>query len=222
MPDPKTSRGYRNKNPGNLNYIADPQRAWRGQIGMGDSWMDPSKRRFGEYDTHANGIRAIAGQLVVNQTRRGLSTIAAQIGSWAPPSDNNNTDAYVRRVATAVGVTPTARVDVRSYSVMRPLVAAIIDMECAGQPYADAEIDEGLALYGITPHSEQRVATMAQAAQTGTGAASINVATLTGAAGVAAPILTSLGGWPWQATVALVVAAAIGVVAWTLSQRKTA
>lgn len=223
MPDPKTSRGYRNKNPTNLRFIRDPKRAWNGQIGLGDQWMAENMRGMGEYATHALGIRAGVGQLVVNQTRNGFDTIWKQINSWAPESDGNDPVAYARSVATALGVDMHTKIDVRPYRVMKVVLAAIISMECGGMPYTQAEMDEGMALYGITEFSQTApVTTIRQAAQTGTGAASINVATLTGAAGVAAPILTSLGGWPWQATVALVVAAAIGVVAWTLSQRKTA
>lgn len=212
MPDPKTSRGYRNKNPGNIDW--NERNKWQGQIGKEPG----ANSRFAVFESHEYGIRALAMLLTTYQDRYGLRTVRALINRWAPPNENS-TDAYVSGVARMVGIDPdTERVDLHTYAHLRPMVAAIITHELGGQPYPDAVIDEGLRRAGVV----RPVETIRQAAKTSTGAASINVATLTGAAGVAAPILTSLGGWPWQATVALVVAAAIGVVAWTLSQRKTA
>lgn len=226
MSDPMQSRGYRNKNPGNLNYIADPKRAWNGQIGLGDAWLPQPQRRFGEYETHEMGIRALVGQLTVNQTRKGFNTIRKQITSWAPASDNNDTAAYIDAVSHRVGIGPDAPLDVKRYSHAKPLVKAIIEHECGGQPYTDAEIDAGLALYGLTPHSERApVTTVAEAAQTGTGRGVI--AGTVGTAAVAtvvqaAPALTALQGLDWRVGVALVLAGAAAVAVWLLTRRKDA
>lgn len=224
MNDPMQSRGYRNKNPGNLNYIADPKRAWNGQIGLGDVWLPEGSRRFGAYETHEMGIRALVGQLTVNQTRKGYNTIRKQITSWAPASDNNDTEAYIAAVARRVGIGADAPLDVKRYSHAKPMVQAIIVHECSGQPYSDAQIDAGLALYGLTPHSERApVTTVAEAAQTGTGRGVIAGTVGAGAVGLAvqaAPAVSALQGLDWRVGVALVVAGCIGVAVWLLTRRK--
>lgn len=212
MADPKASRGYRNRNPGNIDW--NERNKWQGQVGK-----EPGGNgRFAVFESHEYGIRALAMLLITYQDRYALRTVRGLINRWAPPNENS-TDAYVAGVARMVGVDPdTQQVDLHSYAHLRPMVVAIITHELGGQPYADALIDEGLRRAGVV----KPVLSMKQAAQTGTGAAAVNVATLTSAAGIAAPVLTSLGGWPWQATVALVLAAALLAVAWTLNKRREA
>lgn len=225
MSDPKQSRGFRNRNPGNLNYIADPKRAWNGQAGLGDAWLPPAQRRFAAYETHEMGIRALVGQLTVNQTRHRLNTIRKQITRWAPASDNNDTAAYVRAVARRVGIGPDAPLDMKRYSHAKPMVAAIIAHECGGMPYSAAQIDAGLALYGVTPHSERSVTTLGEAAQTGTGKGAITVGVVTAAAAAvreAAPAISALGALPPWVGVAAVIGAAAVAVAWVLSRRRDA
>lgn len=153
MSDPRLSRGYKNKNPTNLDYLP-PSRAWNGQDRMGDEWLPISKRRFGHYTSHVMGIRGGTGQLVVNQTRKGFNTIKLQISSWAPYSDGNDTAAYCDHVAKSLNIGINSIIDCRKYSIMVPLIKGIISMECGGMPYSDAEIFGGLELYGITPASE--------------------------------------------------------------------
>ena len=226
MNDPMQSRGYRNKNPGNLNYIADPKRAWNGQIGLGDAWLPQPQRRFGEYETHEMGIRALVGQLTVNQTRKGFNTIRKQITSWAPASDNNDTAAYIAAVAHRVGIGANAPLDMKRYDHAKPMVQAIIAHECGGQPYSDEQIDAGLALYGLTPYSTRPpVTTVAEAAQTGTGRGVIAGTLGAGAVGVAvqaAPAVSALQGLDWRVGVALVLAGTVAVAVWLLTRRKDA
>jgi hypothetical protein len=220
--DPMQSRGFRNKNPGNLNYIPDPKRAFQGQVGLGDEWLPQPSRRFGEYETHELGIRALVAQLTVNQTRHGANTITKQITRWAPASDNNDTAAYIAAVAHRVGIGATAPLDVKRYSHAKPLVQAIINHECGGQPYSEAQIDAGLALFGLTPASERVVSTVAQAAQTGTGRGAGAVAAAVTAAAPAAGVIQAMGSLPQWTGVALVVAVALVAVAYLLVNRRDA
>ncbi|RVT95271.1 hypothetical protein EOD42_16945 [Rhodovarius crocodyli] len=221
MADPKASRGFKNKNPTNLRFIRDPKRAWNGQLGLGDQWMPEHLRGMAEYATHALGIRAGVGQLVVNQTRNGLDTIWKQINSWAPESDGNDPVVYARSVATALGVDMHAKIDVRPYRVMKMVLAAIISMECGGMPYTQAEMDEGMALYGITEFSQPApVSTIRQAATTPSGTAVAKaLGTLTPLAALA-PVATAVGGIPWQTLSVLLIAAGIGIAVWQWQQRK--
>lgn len=129
-----TARGLRNNNPGNIDYIADPKKAWNGQIG--------SDGRFGIYDTPANGVRAISKELQLDE-RRGIRSIAGLISNWAPPGEND-TAAYITSVARAVGVNPDAAIDVRGN--LPVIVAAIIQHENGQQPYSLREINQWVYL----------------------------------------------------------------------------
>src|SRR5262245_9364570 len=93
-----TPRGIRNNNPGNIRWIASAGARWRGMV-RSDS------DGYGVFDTPANGIRAIGGELRASIRKR--QSIEQAIYEWAPPAENN-TDAYVRAVAGAVGAEPAA------------------------------------------------------------------------------------------------------------------
>jgi hypothetical protein len=120
-------RGIRNNNPGNLEYLP-AGRAWRGQIG--------SDGRFGIYDTASNGVRAL-GQQLLKYARGGVDSVLGLISTYAPDHENP-TDVYVRNVAAAIGVAPTARIDVRAH--LPALAAAIIRQENGTQPYTATDL----------------------------------------------------------------------------------
>ena len=134
-------RGIRNHNPGNLRRSADP---WQGLA------TTQTDAEFFQFASAKWGIRALARTLIAYQDRVGLRNIKQMIGRWAPPVEND-TGAYVRVVAAAVGVGAEERIDVHDYAVLRPLVLAIIKHENGQQPYTDAEIDAGLVLAGVEP-----------------------------------------------------------------------
>lgn len=121
-----TPRGIRNNNPGNIEWIATASKRWRGMIGQDG--------RYGVFDTAANGVRAIGGELRAS-IRKG-HTLAQAIAEWAPPTENN-TAAYVAAVSKATGIAPGAKLA----TVHVPAVAtAIIHHENGMQPYAPADV----------------------------------------------------------------------------------
>lgn len=209
MSDPKQSRGYRNRNPGNIDF--NERNRWQGQTGR-----EPMGR-FAQFDSHENGIRALAALLTTYQDRHGLRSIRGIIDRWAPPTENV-TSAYVNHVASLTGFGPDDRLDLHTYAHIRPLVAAIITHELGGQPYAAAVIDEGLRRAG----APKPIATLRDAAGTGTGNGAITVGAAASAAAAAAPALEALGGLPMWVGVALVLAVAAVAVAVVLSRRKEA
>ena len=122
-----TPRGIRNKNPGNIEWIDDERRRWRGMIARDG--------RYGIFDTPANGVRAIGGEIRAN-FRRGENTVRAIISEWAPPTEND-TGSYMRAVAAAL------RVDVDtplSSTRIADLAAAIVKHENGVQPYRLADL----------------------------------------------------------------------------------
>lgn len=129
---PDAPRGMRNNNPGNVEAGAD---RWEGQTG--------SDGRFATFETPEAGIRALARTLLTYQDKHGLNTVEGIIGRWAPPGENN-TKAYARAVADAVGFEPTAQLDLKDAKVLQALTRAIIRHENGRQPYAEDVIRAGV------------------------------------------------------------------------------
>lgn len=210
--DPRQSRGFRNKNPGNIDY--NPANRWQGQVGIETTGSPP---RFAVFESHEFGIRALAALLTTYQDRHNLRSVHQIINRWAPGNEND-TASYVRAVCQKIGVGPNDALDLRTYAHMRPLVEAIITHELGGQPYTDAVLDEGLRRAGIV----KPVHTVREAAATGTGRGAGAVAAAVVAAAPAAPLVSSIGALPQWTGVALIVAVALIALAVILTKRKDA
>jgi hypothetical protein len=126
-------RGIRNNNPGNIEWIFDVKRRWRGMVGR-----DAQAPRYAVFDTPANGVRAIGGELKAS-FRKGQRTVRAIINEWAPPTEND-TSAYVQHVAALLAVQPDAVLETRA--ALLPLTLAIIRHENGQQPYNPADVAE--------------------------------------------------------------------------------
>lgn len=127
-------RGVRNNNPGNLE--ASSSNPWVGQTG--------SDGRFAKFETPEHGIRAL-GRNLISYQRQGIDTVSDIINRWAPPSDNNNTDAYIKAVCAQLGVTPDQQLDASNPDTLKALCAAIIQHENGSQPYSDQQLATGVS-----------------------------------------------------------------------------
>lgn len=114
------SRGLRNNNPGNIRQNSDN---FLGEIKPS---ADPS---FKQFESIEYGYRAIFVTLNTYQKRYGLSTIRAMISRWAPPKDNNDTEAYIRAVSSESGVPENSHITSTNKDVMIPIVAAMSRVE---------------------------------------------------------------------------------------------
>lgn len=129
-----SARGIRNNNPGNLEYSkANP---WVGQTG--------DDGRFAKFETPEHGIRAL-GRNLLSYQRQGIDTVNDIINRWAPPSDNNNTDAYIQAVCAQLGVTPDQPLDASNPDTLKALCASIIQHENGSQPYSDQQLATGVS-----------------------------------------------------------------------------
>lgn len=140
LPD-AAPRGIRNNNPGNIRKSHEP---WRGLMPAHEQ-TDPAFFRFSSPEW---GIRAIAVILRTYQGKYKLGTVRALIKRWAPDVEND-TEAYVQAVCTAVGVGPDEPIDLRDAGDMRGVVLAIIRHENGEQPYSMDVINRGLQRAGI-------------------------------------------------------------------------
>jgi hypothetical protein len=135
--DKSLPRGIRNNNPGNIRKSGD---AWQG---LADIQPDTE---FFSFADPVYGIRALAKILRNYRDRYGLNTVQGIINRWAPPVENN-TGAYVRMVASKVGVAPTEPLTWDA-GQMRRLVSAIIQHENGQNPYSMATITDGISRAG--------------------------------------------------------------------------
>lgn len=132
------TRGERNNNPGNIRSV--PGISWLGQIAGKD-------QSFATFDSSENGIRALVKLLRNYQRVHGLKTVRQIIARYAPPADNNNTSAYSRAVASALGVGEDAEIDLSNNATMTAMVAAIIRHENGRNIYQMSQI--GAVVQGV-------------------------------------------------------------------------
>lgn len=128
------ARGIRNNNPGNLEY--SKTNPWIGQTG--------DDGRFAKFETPEHGIRAL-GRNLLSYQRQGIDTVSDIINRWAPSSDNNNTDAYIKAVCAQLGVTEDQQLDASNPDTLKALCAAIIQHENGSQPYTDQQLSTGVS-----------------------------------------------------------------------------
>ncbi|MFZ3995976.1 hypothetical protein [Enterobacter hormaechei] len=129
-----SARGIRNNNPGNLEF--SKTNPWVGQTG--------DDGRFAKFETPEHGIRAL-GRNLLSYQRQGIDTVSDIINRWAPPSDNNNTDAYIKAVCAQLGVTADQQLDASNPDTLKALCAAIIQHENGSQPYSDQQLATGVS-----------------------------------------------------------------------------
>lgn len=129
-----SARGIRNNNPGNLEY--SKTNPWVGQTG--------DDGRFAKFETPEHGIRAL-GRNLLSYQRQGIDTVNDIINRWAPPSDNNDTDAYIQAVCAQLGVTPDQPLDASNPDTLKALCASIIQHENGSQPYSDQQLATGVS-----------------------------------------------------------------------------
>lgn len=124
----KLTRGYRNKNPGNIRYSASNN--WQGQTGKDDAG-------FVIFSSDFYGLRALA-RLLLNYEKNGANTVRKIITKYAPASEND-TGAYIRAVASKLSVDPDAALMVAPR--LQDLMAAIVAHENFVNKYSRDELD---------------------------------------------------------------------------------
>lgn len=128
------ARGIRNNNPGNLEY--SKSNPWVGQNG--------DDGRFAKFETPEHGIRAL-GRNLMSYQRQGIDTVNEIINRWAPPTDNNDTAAYIKAVCEQLGVSADEPLDSSNPDTLKALCAAIIQHENGSQPYSDQQLTSGVS-----------------------------------------------------------------------------
>lgn len=132
----RTSRGLRNRNPGNIRTA--PSR-FKGEVA---ECTDPE---FKQFKALAWGYRAMF--VILNNYRKlyGLNTIREMISRWAPPTENH-TNIYVEAVSRRAMLDADTPIDTTQRVTMIPLVAAMSHVE-NGEAASWAIVEQGWDLF---------------------------------------------------------------------------
>ncbi len=117
-------RGVHNNNPGNIRLSVA---RWRGQRPV---QADPE---FVEFETPAQGLRALMVLLLTYYRKYGLDTVDCIINRYAPPHENA-TDHYAFSVARQMGVKRQQRLHLVDPETIIALARAIVRHECGPAP----------------------------------------------------------------------------------------
>ncbi|MDE9545311.1 structural protein [Xenorhabdus bovienii] len=131
------SRGIRNNNPGNIDH--NSANKWQGQLPHDEK----IEKRFCRFESPEYGIRALM-KLLCNYHEKGYQTVAKMIDRWAPTNENN-TSAYIKGVAKALGVDPHQVISVDKVTLIA-LAKSIIRHENGKQPYSEATFEKAFEL----------------------------------------------------------------------------
>ena len=120
----KTTRGYRNNNPGNIRINSDK---FQGEI------IPSQDKAFKQFSSMAYGYRAMF-RLLGNYIRNyKLDTIDKIIHRYAPTNENH-TGAYIQAVSTRTGISPEQVISFADKETMCALVGAMSYVENGIEP----------------------------------------------------------------------------------------
>ncbi|HEV2540192.1 MAG TPA: hypothetical protein VGU03_10845 [Frateuria sp.] len=169
----RQSRGRRNNNPGNLNFV--------GQAGA--HLESGPNARFAAFDSLQEGIAALVRQLALYASR-GIDTISGIVRKYAPSADGNNVAAYIASLARATGKGANEHLDLSNLDTLIPLVRGIARHEGNGTLSTD-DILGGIRL-GARQQAPGRTALASRTSTSETHIGSITVNTrATDAQGIA-------------------------------------
>lgn len=128
-------RAVRNCNPGNLE--------------SGFEWLGLSKIRvdppYCVFITPVHGFRALAIDLYTKWSRDDLETIEQIIAKYAP-SNENDTEAYVRNVSDMVGVARNVPLDLKNQPQLSSLCRAIAVHEAGMWAFQTNDLEQGVSM----------------------------------------------------------------------------
>ncbi|MCF8428390.1 MAG: structural protein [Bacteroidia bacterium] len=134
-------RGIRNNNPGNLRISTE---TWIGKIDRSKN-TDKSFEQFIELRW---GIRAMMRNIITAINTKKLDTIRKLITKYAPPEDNNDTEAYISAVVRKVGISDRTVLGTDQATLIK-LTTAIIEHENGANTYkyiTPDDIQEGYSI----------------------------------------------------------------------------
>lgn len=142
LDSPALPRGIRNNNPGNLVRTSIP---WEGKVPHSKN----PDARFEQFIELRYGLRAMMRDLI-SDIKGGKNTVKSLISAYAPPTENN-TATYISMVASAIGLSPLAVIDLSQETIIA-LCKAMVRVE-NGNSYStyinDNDYSEAMAIIGM-------------------------------------------------------------------------
>ncbi|MFR9165001.1 MAG: structural protein P5 [Dysgonomonas sp.] len=129
------ARGLRNNNPLNIRHNSD---TFVGEVPGND-------KAFKSFKDMAHGYRAAFVTLHTYLVKYRRDTIEKIIKAWAPPEDNNDTEAYIVAVEKQSGVARDKALTDKSGSDYIKIVGAMSKVE-NGKPAVMSEVESGFKL----------------------------------------------------------------------------
>lgn len=126
----------KNNNPLNIRKTSIP---WQGKVG--------NNAGFETFSSPEYGYRAAAKNLYTYNERDGLTTTRELISKWAPNTENN-TEAYVQKVAKDLGVHPDDDLGnlKDNPALTKKLMKSMTEHEGPKNNFTDAHIETGIAM----------------------------------------------------------------------------
>lgn len=156
--------GLRNNNPGNLRPLPGGQK-WLGEI------TPDYTNNFSRFENVAYGLRAMITDITGDIVKDGDNTIRKLVNKYAPPSDNNPTQAYINYVSAQTGWNPD-QVIIPSEENIKKLIRAKMNFELgAGNASLVNSQDISEAFSLISSQVRGWLNMVANAATSGPGAA---------------------------------------------------
>lgn len=120
----KLARGLRNNNPLNIRMGIK----WQG---LATPAHDGAFARFESMTWGARAALVLLRNYVsgANTSHKKFDTLTKIISRWAPPSENN-TNAYIARVALSTGINPYERIQASDRSKIVAIASAMAEVEC--------------------------------------------------------------------------------------------
>lgn len=115
--------GLRQNNPGNL-------RSWGSA---------PVQNGFARFNSTAEGLSAMAGNLVAYYNKYGAQTVRDIVSRWAPSSEND-TQGYIAAIAKKLGVDAGQALNMKDPATLSRLMGAMIQQEQGYNPFGTAEL----------------------------------------------------------------------------------
>lgn len=129
-----TKRGIRNNNPGNIKKSTED---WEGA-----SKEQPDKD-YVNFKSPEYGVRAMT-VVLGSYHQKGINTIEDIINTWAPKSDNNNVENYLKILKERKGLDRKDKIDAEDPEQVLDVVKGIIIAENTHVPYSDELLLRGI------------------------------------------------------------------------------
>lgn len=146
--------GVSNNNPLNIR----PGDPWEGVTG---TYNSPRSGNFLIFKSVAFGFRAAAVTLQTYYDKYKLDTIRKIISRWAPPSDHNDTEAYINSVCATTGFGPDEQINPKAYADAWKLLRAMTMVEVGSfdKYFKKWQLDDGLRRAGVSDAPKAPLAT---------------------------------------------------------------